>query len=64
MMDVGIIKLKPLTQIKFPENDTDQIQVSQVKLLFAGIKIRKMKAGGKFYVYQNMLCLLSVMQFL
>ena len=22
MMDVGIIKLKPLTQIKFPENDT------------------------------------------
>ena len=37
MMDVGIIKLKPLTQIKFPENDTDQIQVSQVKLLFGEV---------------------------
>ena len=53
MMDVGIVKLKPFTQIKFPENDTDQIQVSQVKLLFGEVwaKIRKMKAGESFEVF-------------
>ncbi len=53
MMDVGIIKLKPLTQIKFPDNDTDQVQVSQIKLLFGEVwaKIRKMKAGESFEVF-------------
>lgn len=52
MMDVGILKLKPLTQIKFPEEDTSQIQVSQVKLLFGEVwsKIKKMKVGESFEV--------------
>jgi hypothetical protein len=50
LMDVGLVKLKPETQIQFPEGDNEQIQASRIELKFGEIwsKIRPMVSGEIF----------------
>lgn len=50
MMDMGLLKVKPNTQLKFPENDMDQIQVSRLQVKFGEVwvKIRKLTLGEVF----------------
>lgn len=50
LMDIGLLKLKPETQIQFPSEDNAQIQASRLSLKFGELwaKIRKMEVGEIF----------------
>ncbi len=53
LMDLGLLKLKPSTQIIFPPEDKEQIQASRVQIPFgeAWFKVRSLNSGEKFYVH-------------
>jgi|GEM_PF-1010847 len=52
LIDIGLLKLKPGTQVKFPEKDDDQIQASRLNVPFGEVwsKVRKLALGESFEI--------------
>lgn len=52
LTDMGYLKLKPQTQLVFPDTDNAQIQVAEVRIVFGEIwtKVKKLEQGEIFQI--------------
>jgi len=53
LTNMGYLKLKPQTQLVFPESDNSQIQVAQLRVVFGEVwmKVKKLEQGEIFYIH-------------